>query len=100
MKRALLLLVVFAGCGKKTHIPECEALLKTAEKIEKCEKIPADKRDDIKKGTESIRKALKLLEDVGDQAEKSQLDGLARTCGDQNKMIVDLYDKVAPECLK
>jgi hypothetical protein len=99
MKKLLLLLLVVAAC-KKTKIPECEDLVKTAEKIEKCEKIPADKRAEIRTGTDQIRNALKLLEDVGDQAEQSQLDGLAKTCKQQNETIRDLYQKVAPECLK
>ncbi len=99
MNKALLVVLLAAGCSK-TKIPECEELVKTAEKLEKCEKIPAENKKEISQGVKQIKSALKMLEDVGDQAEKSQLDTLANTCRDQNKSIRDIYEKVAPECLK
>ena len=101
MKHFLLVAaILIAGACSKTKVKECEALVSTAEKIEKCEKIPAENRADIKRGVEQIRTALKMLEDVGDQAPKSQLDMLAKTCQTQNDKIRELYEKVAPECLK
>ena len=99
MKKVLLAALLVAGCSK-TKIKECEALVSTAEKIEKCEKIPADSRAEIKRGVVQIKEALKVLEDVGDQAPKDQLDMLAKTCQGQNDKIRELYEKVAPECLK
>jgi hypothetical protein len=68
--------------------------------IEKCEKLPVESRQAISRGIDSIRNALKTLEDVGDQAPQSQLDMLANTCERQTKTIREMYEKVAPECLK
>ena len=99
MKRALLVALVIAGCSK-TKVQECDDLVALAEKIEKCEKIPADNRAQITGGIEQIRKALKMLEDVGDQAPKEQLEALGKTCKSQSDRIREMYEKVAPECLK
>ena len=99
MKRALLVALVLAGCSK-TKVKECDDLVALAEKIEKCEKIPADNRTQITSGIEQIRKALKMLEDVGDQAPKEQLEALGKTCKAQSDRIREMYEKVAPECLK
>jgi len=41
-----------------------------------------------------------MLEDVGDQAPKEQLEMLGRTCKTQTDKIREMYEKVAPECLK
>ena len=99
MKRALLIALVIAGCST-TREKQCDDLVALAEKIEKCEKIPADSRKGITGGVEQIRKALKMLEDVGDQAPKEQLEALGQTCKSQSDRIRDMYEKVAPECLK
>jgi hypothetical protein len=100
MKRAIMIaLVVLASCSK-TRVKECDDLVALAEKIEKCEKIPADSRANITGGIEQIRKALKMLEDVGDQAPKEQLEALGQTCKSQSDRIREMYEKVAPECLK
>ena len=100
MNKLILLALLAAAACSKTKIKECEALVSTAEKIEKCDKVPAENRTQIKQGVEQIRTALKMLEDVGDQAPKDQLEMLARTCKEQNDQIRTMYEKVAPECLK
>jgi uracil phosphoribosyltransferase len=99
MKRAALIALVLASCSK-TKVKECEDLVAVAEKIEKCEKIPAASRASITQGVGQIRNALKMLEDVGDQAPKEQLEMLGRTCKTQTDKIREMYEKVAPECLK
>ena len=101
MKYAFVLAAALslAAC-KKTRVKQCDDLLALGEKIEKCEKIPADSRKSMTSGIESMRKALKTLEDVGDQAPQSQLDALGRTCQQQVDQIQKMYEKVAPECLK
>jgi len=103
MKTAVLLAVmIFAVACKHERIAECDALVKTGEKIEKCPKIPADKRADITDGIKKMRGALQMLDDVGgaDQAPKEQVDMLRRTCKQQDDNIIELYKKVAPECLE
>jgi hypothetical protein len=99
MKRALLVALVLAACSK-TKVKECDDLVALAEKIEKCEKIPAESRTQITTGIDQIRKALKMLEDVGDQAPREQLEALGKTCKMQSDRIREMYEKVAPECLK
>jgi hypothetical protein len=99
VKRALLIAFVIAGCSK-TRVKECDDLVALAEKIETCAKIPADSRKGITAGVAQIRKALKMLEDVGDQAPEEQLEALGQTCKTQRERIRDMYEKVAPECLK
>ena len=101
MKHILFIALLSSSLGcSKTKVKECEALVATAEKIQKCEKIPPESRKSIKDGVETIRSALKMLEDVGDEAPKEQLDMLAKTCQRQNDQIREMYEKVAPECLK
>ena len=99
MKRALLLALMIAGCSK-TKVKECDDLVALAEKIEKCENIPADDRKELALTVDTIRKALKVLEDVGDQAPKEQLEMLGRSCQEKSDRVRDMYEKVAPECLK
>ena len=97
---ALAVPLATAGCGKKTKVKECEDLVALAEKIEKCDKIPEGSRKSITSGVQSIKSALKTLEDVGDQAPKEQLEMLGKTCQGQTDRIREMYEKVAPECLK
>lgn len=101
MKYALLVAAALSlGACKKTRVKQCDDLVALGEKIEKCEKIPADSRQSVTSGIASMKKALKTLEDVGDQAPQSQLDSLGRTCQMQVDRIQKMYEKVAPECLK
>jgi hypothetical protein len=100
MNRFLLIAAIAAlGCSK-TRVKECDDLVSLAEKIENCEKIPPESRKSITGGIDQIRKALKMLEDVGDQAPKEQLEALGQTCKTQGDRIRAMYEKVAPECLK
>jgi hypothetical protein len=94
-------LALGVGCSSK-RIKECDALVATAEKLEKCDKLDAKSRAEIAGATKTIRGALKMLDDVGgaDQAPADQVDQLRKTCQQQNDSIVSLYEKVAPECLK
>ena len=99
MKRAVLIALVLVGCSK-TKVKECDDLVALAEKIERCEKIPADSRKQLAVSIDTIRKTLKALEDIGDQAPKEQLEALGAACAAQSGRIRDMYEKVAPECLK
>src|SRR5262245_33004590 len=97
----ITMIAVFAiGCSSKTRIKECDDFVAVAEKLEKCEQIPAASRTSITCAVDQVRKMLKLLEDVGDQAPKSQLDTLAQTCRTQSDSIRKMYEKAAPDCLK
>ena len=100
MKRALLIALVLAGCSKSTRVKQCDELLAVGEKIQNCETIPESSRGSIKTSMDSMRNALKMLEDVGDQAPKSQLEQLGQTCQRQLDKIREVYEKTAPECLK
>ncbi|MBA3391383.1 MAG: hypothetical protein H0T89_02010 [Deltaproteobacteria bacterium] len=103
--KALIIAVSILGAGaacNKERIKECDALVATAEKLEKCDKLDAASRTQIKSATKTIRDALQALDDVGgaSKAEPAQIEGLRTTCQTQNESIIQLYEKVAPECLK
>lgn len=99
---ACALALVAAACGKKERIQECDAFVATIEKIEKCDKLDAASREQIKGSAETIKGALKMLDDLGGagEAPKDQIDQLRRTCKSQHDTVVELYGKVAPDCLK
>lgn len=99
MKALLAALVLCAACSK-TKIKECEEFVRLAEKIEKCEKLPASSRQSMTSAIKTMKGALKQIEDVGDQATKEQLDMLAGSCKRQHDNLVRLYEKSAPECIE
>jgi len=105
MSKLLLVSVMVGGlvtgCSKK-RIVECDEFVATAEKLAKCEKLPAESRSQISAGTKSIKDALKLLDDAGgaDQAPADALNQMRDMCKSQNKAIVDEFSKIAPECMK
>jgi len=99
---ACALALAAGACGKSERIKECDALVATAEKIEKCAKLDDKSRAQIKNATKTIKDALQMLDDVGGagEAPKGQIDQLRQTCQSQHDSIVQLYKKVAPECLE
>ena len=100
MRVALSIALVLAATGcKKTRVTECDDLLALGDKIQKCELIPEGSRQSIKTNMDQMRNALKMLEDVGDQAPKEQLESLGRTCKRQSDSIRKAYEKSAPSCL-
>lgn len=67
MNRAGLLalaLVVTAGCSTK-RIPECDAFVKTIEKIAACPKVPDAQRATILESAKTIRDSLNMIDQAG-----------------------------------
>lgn len=95
-------LALTAGACSKERVKECDAFVATIEKIEKCDKLDASARDRIKGSAQMIKNALKMLDDAGGagNAPEAQLDQLRQTCKSQHDTVVELYGKVAPDCLK
>ncbi len=105
MNKLLLVCVVVGGlvtgCTKQ-RIAECDELVATADKIAKCEKLPAESRKSVAEAGKTMKDALKMMDDAGGvgEAPKDLVNQLRDTCKTQNKTIVDEYTKLMPECMK
>ena len=93
-------LVLAAGCSGE-RIAECDAMLATLEQASACGRLDATQRAQLDQGVRSIKDALDRLEDVGPgRAPAELLDETKRTCAKQDAEIRQLYEKVAPDCLR
>lgn len=105
MNKLLLVCVVVGGlvtgCTKK-RVAECDEFVATIDKISKCEKLPAESRKQVAESGQTIKDALKMIDDAGGvgDAPKDLVDQLRDTCKTQNKTVVDEYMKLMPECMK
>jgi len=105
MNKLLLCCVVVGGlvtgCTKK-RVAECDEFVATIDKISKCEKLPAESRKSVADSGQTIKDALKMIDDAGGvgDAPKDLVDQLRDTCKTQNKAVVDQYTKLMPECMK
>jgi hypothetical protein len=105
MNKLLLVCVVVGGlvtgCTKK-RVAECDEFVATIDKIAKCEKLPAESRKQVAESGQTIKDALKMIDDAGGvgDAPKDLVDQLRDTCKTQNKTVVDQYMKLMPECMK
>ena len=105
MNKLLLVCVVVGGlvtgCTKK-RVAECDEFVATIDKITKCEKLPAESRKQVAESGQTIKDALKMIDDAGGvgDAPKDLVDQLRDTCKTQNKTVVDEYMKLMPECMK
>lgn len=89
-----------AGCGGE-RIAECDAMLATVEKVRACDRLDPTQRTQVEHAVRTIKDALDRLEDVGpDRAPGALLDETRRTCAKQDAEIQQLYQKVAPACLR
>jgi hypothetical protein len=105
MNKLVLVCVVVGGLVtgcKSKRIVECDEFVATAEKLAKCDKVPAAQQQQISSATKTIKDALKMLDDAGgaDQAPTEVLNQMKDMCRSQNKVIVDEFTKIAPECVK
>ena len=105
MNKLLLVCVVVGGlvtgCTKK-RVAECDEFVATIDKIAKCEKLPTESRKQVAESGQTIKDALKMIDDAGGvgDAPKDLVDQLRDTCKTQNKTVVDEYMKLMPECMK
>jgi hypothetical protein len=95
------ILFLGTGCTKK-RVAECDEFVATIDKIAKCEKLPAESRKAVAESGQTIKDALKMIDDAGGvgDAPKDLVDQMRDTCKTQNKTIVDEYTKLMPECMK
>ncbi len=100
MRSWLPCLVLAAGCGGE-RIAECDAMLATVEQVAACDRLDATQRTQVDQAVRSIKDALDRLEEVGPDRAPAELLGEARrTCAKQDAELRQLYEKVAPECLR
>ncbi|CAN5858773.1 hypothetical protein BH11MYX3_BH11MYX3_27540 [soil metagenome] len=105
MNKLLLVCVVVGGlvtgCTKK-RVAECDEFVATIDKIAKCDKLPTESRKAIQESGQTIKDALKLIDDSGGVGDAPQdlVQQMRDTCKTQNTTVVDQYMKLMPECMK
>lgn len=107
MSRAPLVLAVVAalalatGCSKK-RIEECDAFVKTSEKLAACPKLPEAQRATIGEAAKQIKQVLEAADEVGgfEDAPKDVVDEMRSTCKSQTDRLVAEMTQAFPECLK
>ena len=94
-------LALAAGCSKE-RVAECDAFVETIEKISKCDKLPAEQRNQVAESGKQIKDALKMIDDAGGvgDAPEDLVRQLRDTCKTQNTTVIEQFQKVAPECVK
>ena len=93
-------IVLLAGCGGE-RIAECDAMAATVEKVTACDRLDATQRMQVEQAMKSIEDALDRLGRVGpDRIPPELLGETRRTCAKQDAELRQLYEKVAPECLR
>ena len=94
-------LVLGSGCSSK-RVPECDEFVQTIEKISKCEKLPEEQRKPLAESAKQIKDALQMIDDAGgvDKAPDHLVRQMKDTCKTQNRMVVEQFQKLAPECMK
>ncbi len=103
MKAALVLAIALAaGACSKKRIAECETFQGTIDKLARCKSLPEDARTEISKQAKTLREMFDALDQAGgvDKAPQNLQDQLRDACKTQNSAIVEMYAKVAPDCLK
>lgn len=92
-----LLCIGLVGCGSK-RIPECDAFVKTIEKIAACPKVPDTQRDTILKSAKTIRDSLEMLDQAGGvkDAPADLVSSLRDACKTQDASLTTAY----ADCLK
>jgi len=95
----VLAVSLLSGC-KKNKVPECEVFLATIEKIGKCDKVPEASRKEIVDSAKTIRDSLKMIEDAGGDVPDDLMSSMKDACKSQETTVREMYEKVAPECLK
>jgi len=88
------------GCGGE-RVTECDALRATVAQVARCPRIEPTQRRQLELAVRSLEDALDRLEKVGpDRAPAQVLEDARRTCVKQDGDLRQMYEKVAPECLR
>jgi hypothetical protein len=93
--------VALAGCGSK-RLAECEAFQATVDKLAKCKALPEETRAEVKKSSTTLKEMFDAIDSAGgiDSAPDDLKAELRSSCKSQNQAIIEMYSKVAPDCLK
>jgi hypothetical protein len=95
-----LALTWLVGCSGE-RVAECDALLSTVQRVADCPKLERAQRVQIDQAGRTIKDAIDRLEAVGTgRAPADVVNEAKRTCLKQDAEIRQLYEKVAPECLR
>ncbi len=85
------------GCAKK-RIPDCDAFVKTIEKIGTCSKVADDQRKTILDSAKTIRDSLQMIDEAGgvSDAPADLVNSMRDACKTQDASLKQLY----ADCLK
>jgi hypothetical protein len=85
------------GCAKK-RIPECDAFVKTIEKIASCSKVPDAQRITILDSAKTIRDSLQMIDEAGGVADAPAdlVSSMRDACKTQDASLQQMY----ADCLK
>ena len=103
MKRALLLVIALAACGKKPGpLPECDQLRATIDRMSACTALPPEARAQVTRARDELTQILQMIDQAGgvDRAPPELEESVKDTCRAQNDGIVEAYRAVAPDCVK
>ena len=103
MTKIWVAVLFVAACGKPKHLPECDEFVATVDKIVSCKTLPASAdRAQLEQARKTITGAFDMMDQAGgiEKAPKDVQENLRSTCKAQNSAIVEVYTKVAPDCLK
>ena len=94
-------LLLAPGCGNK-RLAECDAFQKTVDKLAACKSLPEEARTSVQSTSKQLKQLFDGLDSAGgvDSAPDDVKKQLRDTCKSQNDAIVEVYSKVAPDCLK
>jgi uroporphyrinogen-III decarboxylase len=85
------------GCAKK-RIPECDAFVKTIEKIAACPKVADDQRKTILESAATIRQALQDVDAAGGVADAPAdlVSSMRDACRTQDQSLQQMYADCLP----
>lgn len=98
---ALVAASLAAACSKK-RIGECDAFVRTSEKLAACPKVPEAQRATIRDAAKQVKDVLEAADDMGgfEDAPKDVVDEMRSTCKSQTDRMVAEMTTAFPECLK
>jgi hypothetical protein len=103
IKPVSVLLLLACACGKPKHIAECDAFEATMDKIVHCKTLPKTvDLNSIIAAQKQMKGVFEMIDQSGgiEKAPKDMQDSIKETCRTQNKQVVEVYQTVAPDCLK
>ncbi len=94
---ATFVLWVLSGCATK-RIPECDAFVKTIDKLASCSSVPSAQRIGILDSATDIRDALQKLDEAGgaDKVPADLVSSMREACRIQDASLRQMYAACLP----